>query len=154
MYTQIIAAELNGDRVIAAASSKELAKHGLTIGLKNYSAAYATGLLVARRLLNKLGLDEIYTGVEEVTGDVVSTEVNGRTYFVPEVDEDKKPFRALLDIGIKNTTTGARIFGALKGASDGGLDIPHSNKRFPGYSRDTKTFEADVHKVTNISSPQ
>jgi large subunit ribosomal protein L5e len=143
---QIVAAEINGDKVLCAANSKELIKHGLSVGLKNYAAAYSTGLLVARRLLKKLGLDEVYAGNEETTGDVISTEVNGRTYFVDEVDEEKKPFRALLDIGIKNTTTGARIFAVLKGAADGGLDIPHSNKRFPGYSRDTKTFEADVHK--------
>lgn len=98
-------------------------------------------------MLKQLGLDELYTGVEEPTGEVVTTEgENGRTYYVSEVDDDKKPFRALLDVGIKNTTTGSRVFGALKGASDGGLDIPHSNKRFPGYVRDTKTFEAETHK--------
>jgi len=34
--------------------------------LKNYAAAYCTGLLIARRLLNKLGLDEAYEGVDEV----------------------------------------------------------------------------------------
>ena len=75
-----------------------------------------------------------HVGVEEATGEIVSTEVNGRTFFVDEVDEEKKPFRALLDVGIKNTTTGAKVFAALKGASDGGLDIPHSHKRFPGMS--------------------
>lgn len=139
-------AEIGGDKVLCSATSSELAKHGLTVGLKNYSAAYCTGLLLARRLLKQIGLDELYTGVEEPTGNVVSTEVNGRTYFVEEVDEEKRPFRALLDVGIKNTTTGARVFGAMKGASDGGLDIPHSNKRFPGYTRDTKQFDAEAHK--------
>jgi len=143
---QIIYAEIAGDVVLCSANSKELAKHGLSVGLKNYAAAYCTGLLVARRLLKQLGLDELYSGVEEPTGEVVSTEVNGRTYYVGEVDEDKRPFRALLDVGIKNTTTGAKVFAALKGASDGGLDIPHSNKRFPGYNRDTKTFDASMHK--------
>lgn len=34
-------------------------------------------------------------------------------------------FRAFLDVGLARTTTGARVFGALKGAVDGGLDIPH-----------------------------
>lgn len=144
---QIVYAEIDGDKVLCSASSKELAKYGLPVGLKNYAAAYCTGLLLARRLLQQLGLDEVYTGVEEPTGDVVSTEVNGRTFFVENVDEDKRPFRALLDVGIKNTTTGAKVFGAMKGASDGGLDIPHSNKRFPGYNRDTKTFEAETHKA-------
>jgi len=40
-----------------------------------------------------------------------------------------------LDIGLARTTTGARIFGALKGACDGGINVPHSDKRFPGYTR-------------------
>jgi large subunit ribosomal protein L5e len=144
---QVIYAEINGDKVLCSANSKELIKHGLTTGLKNYAAAYCTGLLLARRLLKQIGLDETYTGVEEPTGEVVSTEVNGRTYFVGEVDDEKRPFRALLDVGIKNTTTGAKVFGAMKGASDGGLDIPHSNKRFPGYNRDTKSFDAATHKA-------
>lgn len=30
------------------------------MGLTNYAAAYCTGLLVARRMLNKLGLDKHY----------------------------------------------------------------------------------------------
>lgn len=143
---QIVYAEINGDKVLCSAHSRELAKYGLTVGLKNYAAAYSTGLLLARRLLTKLGLDEVYSGVEEPTGEVISTEVNGRTFFVESVDEEKRPFRALLDVGIKNTTTGAKVFGAMKGASDGGLDIPHSHKRFPGYNRDTKQFDAAIHK--------
>jgi len=146
VLVQVIYAEIGGDKVLASAHSKELSKYGLEVGLKNYAAAYSTGLLLARRLLAQLGLDETYSGVEEPTGEVVSTEVNGRTYFVEEVDEEKRPFRALLDVGIKNTTTGAKVFGALKGASDGGLDIPHSERRFPGYNRDTKQFDAAVHK--------
>jgi len=146
---QVIYAEITGDKVLCSASSKELPKYGLKVVLKNYSAAYCTGLLVARRLLKQLGLEEAYPGVEEVTGEVVTctNEVNGRTYFVDELDDEKKPFRCLLDVGIKNTTTGARVFGALKGASDGGLDIPHSEKRFPGYVRDTKQFDSETHKA-------
>ena len=49
--------------------------------------------------------------------------------------QEKKPFRAILDVGIQTTSTGNRVFGVLKGASDGGLDIPQSEKRFPGYDR-------------------
>jgi large subunit ribosomal protein L5e len=143
---QVVYSEIEGDKVLCSASSSELPKYGLSVGLKNYAATYCTGLLLARRLLKQLGLDETYTGVEEPTGNVVSTKVNGRTYFVEEVDEDRKPFRCLLDVGIRNTTTGARVFAAMKGASDGGLDIPHSNKRFPGYTRDTKAYDAEVHK--------
>uniref|UniRef100_A0A7S4JQQ7 Large ribosomal subunit protein uL18 C-terminal eukaryotes domain-containing protein n=1 Tax=Odontella aurita TaxID=265563 RepID=A0A7S4JQQ7_9STRA len=143
---QIAYALIDGDRILAQASSLELPRYGLSVGLKNYAAAYCTGLLVARRVLQKLGLDDLYEGNTDVDGEVVSTEVDGTTYFVDEVDEDKRPFRCLLDVGCRATTTGCRIFGALKGAADGGLDIPHSEKRFPGYDRDAKDYDADMHR--------
>jgi len=131
---------------LCQASSTELPRYGLKVGLKNYAAAYCTGLLVARRLLEKVGLGDTYEGNTEVDGEVVKTEYDGKTYFVEEVDDDKKPFRALLDVGCRPTTTGCRIFGALKGAADGGLDVPHSEKRFPGYDRDAKEYDADMHR--------
>merc|ERR1712003_77946 len=143
---QIAYSLIDGDRILTQASSKELGRYGLTVGLKNYAAAYCTGLLCARRLLQKVGLDDVYEGNTEVDGEVVSTEYDKKTYYVEEVDDDKRPFRALLDVGCKPTTTGARIFGALKGAADGGLDIPHSEKRFPGYDRDAKEYDADMHR--------
>ncbi|KAF7418673.1 hypothetical protein HZH68_001326 [Vespula germanica] len=34
----------------------------------------------------------------------------------------------------------------MKGAVDGGLNIPHSTKRFPGYDSESKSFNADVHR--------
>lgn len=143
---QIAYALIDGDRILAQATSKELGRYGLTVGLKNYAAAYCTGLLCARRLLQKIGLDDVYEGNTEVDGAISSTEYNKKKYYVSEVDEDKRPFRALLDVGTKATTTGCRIFGALKGASDGGLDIPHSEKRFPGYDRESKEYDADMHR--------
>merc|ERR1711957_955964 len=39
------------------------------------------------------------------------------------------------------------VFAALKGAVDGGLDIPHSEKRFPGYDNESKSLSADVHRA-------
>merc|ERR1711918_39533 len=35
------------------------------------------------------------------------------------------------------------VFGCMKGASDGGINVPHSTKRFPGYQR------AKVEEETN-----
>jgi large subunit ribosomal protein L5e len=143
---QIAYALVDGDRILAQAQSTELFRYGLKVGLKNYAAAYCTGLLCARRLLQKVGLDDVYEGNTEVDGTVVSTEYDNKKYFVEEVDDDKRPFRCLLDVGCKPTTTGHRVFGALKGAADGGLDIPHSEKRFPGYDRDSKEYDADMHR--------
>lgn len=108
------------------------------MGLTNYAAAYCTGLLVARRLLNKLGLDSLYAGCTEVTGEEFNVE---------PVDDGPGAFRCYLDVGLARTTTGARVFGAMKGAVDGGLNIPHSVKRFPGYSAEAKNFNADVHRA-------
>ena len=143
---QIAYAMIDGDRILCAARSSELGRYGLEVGLKNYAAAYCTGLLCARRMLDSIGLASAYEGNTEVDGNVVKTEHEGKTYFVSEVDGERKPFRCLLDVGTKATTTGCRIFGALKGACDGGLDIPHSNKRFPGYDKETKKYDAEMHK--------
>lgn len=40
-------------------------------------------------------------------------QVNGEDYSV-EPAESRRPFRALLDVGLIRTTTGNRVFGALK----------------------------------------
>nr|GEW99696.1 60S ribosomal protein L5-like [Tanacetum cinerariifolium] len=37
-------------------------------------------------------------------------------------------------------------FGPLKGALDGGIDIPHSEKRFAGYSKDGKQLDVEVYR--------
>merc|ERR1712032_555930 len=71
--------------------------------------------------------------------------VDGEMYEV-EKDGDKAPFTCVLDVGLTRTTTGAKVFGALKGAADGGLAIPHSPKRFPGYDREAKELDAETHK--------
>jgi large subunit ribosomal protein L5e len=140
---QIIYATIQGDRVVAAADSTELARYGIMAGLKNYAAAYATGLLVGRRLLKNLGLDSAFVGNKEATGE---------EYHVAEDFEgERRPFRCILDVGLARTTVGARVFGALKGAADAGLDIPYSVRRFPGFTggdKDNKEgeYNANVHK--------
>jgi large subunit ribosomal protein L5e len=53
---------LKGDKCLVSASSDELKQFNITCGLSNYAACYATGLLCARRLLNKVGLDKQYEG--------------------------------------------------------------------------------------------
>ncbi|KAJ8957598.1 hypothetical protein NQ314_006524 [Rhamnusium bicolor] len=100
---QIAYSRIEGDKIVCAAYSHELPKYGVKTGLTNYAAAYATGLLLARRL-------------------------------------------CYLDVGLQRTSTGARVFAAMKGAVDGGLNIPHSTKRFPGYDGESKSFNAEVHR--------
>jgi large subunit ribosomal protein L5e len=136
---QITYATIRGDRVLCAASSFELKKYGVTAGLTNYAASYATGLLIARRLLKQLGMDKMYAG---------QTKVDGNDYDVTQhANEERRPFLAVLDVGLARTTTGNRAFGALKGATDGGLNVPHNTKRFPGASSgDEGKYDAKKHK--------
>merc|ERR1712070_1239881 len=55
-------------------------------------------------------------------------------------------FKALLDVGLKRTTLGSKIFSAMKGAFDGGLEIPHSEKKFYGYDPDEKSYDAESNR--------
>jgi len=134
IIAQIVASKIIGDVVVCAAYSHELPRYGVKTGLTNYAAAYCVGLLVARRLLTKLKMDKLYEGATEVTGE---------DFTVQPVD-GPRPFKCILDVGLARTTTGARVFGVLKGALDGGLYIPHSEKRFPGYK--DGEYNPEVHK--------
>lgn len=132
--------EINGDKIFASAYSHELRAYGIEHGLTNWAAAYATGLLLARRVLKKLGLDESFTGVEEPDGEYTLTEA-------AETDDgERRPFKAFLDVGLSRTSTGARVFGVMKGASDGGILVPHSENRFPGYDMETEELDAETLK--------
>jgi len=133
LICQIVAADIDHDRVIESAYSHELPQFGVKAGLTNYSAAYCTGLLLARRVNAKFNLN--YEG---------QTNVDGSFFEVEPTDGESHPFQAFLDVGLARTTTGARIFGALKGACDGGLNIPHNDKRFPG----SKKTEGSKHEAS------
>jgi large subunit ribosomal protein L5e len=76
-----------------------------------------------------------------------STEPDGEYFEVEALEDGPRPFKAFLDVGLQRTTTGSRIFGCLKGAVDGGLSIPYSESRFPGYDRAEK--KGDPELLTN-----
>ena len=106
-------------------------------------AAYAVGLLVARRALTQLGLADKYEGVTEVEGEFKLTEREG--------EDGPRPFKCFLDTGLKRTSTGSRVFGVLKGASDGGIFIPHSENRFPGYDMEGKELDSETLRKYIVS---
>jgi large subunit ribosomal protein L5e len=81
------------------------ARYGVKVGLTNYAAAYCTGLLLARRLLSKFNLDKLYAGTTDITGD----------YFcVEDAADGPGAFRCCLDVGLARTSTGAKVFAAMK----------------------------------------
>uniref|UniRef100_A0A915CMH0 Large ribosomal subunit protein uL18 n=1 Tax=Ditylenchus dipsaci TaxID=166011 RepID=A0A915CMH0_9BILA len=121
VIAQIAYSRIEGDVVVCAAYAHELPKYGIKVGLTNYAAAYATGLLLARRHLKKLNLDSVYKGVEEV---------NGEDYNVEQEGDNPNPFMAVLDVG----------------AADGGINVPHSETRFFGYDPESKEYNAEAHR--------
>merc|ERR1712070_891690 len=140
---QVVSSKLKGDICHTAAYAHELPRYGLSVGLTNYSAAYCVGLLCARRLLQKYGLDEKFEGTEEVTTEFEDCFVHNED----DDDEDgPKAFHALLDVGLKRTTLGSKIFAAMKGAFDGGLEIPHNEKKFYGYDPDEGEYDAESNR--------
>jgi len=132
---QVIYPTISGDRVICSAYAHELPIYGLTVRLTNYSAAYCVGLLCARRCLAKFGLDKIYNGIDDPSGEDLTLE---------SVEGGPRPFTVILDIGLSIASTGSKQFAVLKGALDGGLNIPHNEKRFVGYDNTTKKFDPDA----------
>jgi large subunit ribosomal protein L5e len=60
------------------------------------------------------------------------------------IEDGPRPFKAFLDVGLKRTSTGSRLFGAVKGASDGGIYIPHGENRFPGFDIESKSLDAEL----------
>ena len=55
--------------------------------------------------MKKFKLDSLYEG---------NTNVDGEIFTVDDVDEGPGAFRACLDTGLARTSTGARVFGAMK----------------------------------------
>jgi len=134
---QIAYSRIEGDVVVASAYAHELPRYGVKHGLTNYAAAYCTGLLLARRHLKKIGLHDTYKGLQDVSGADYNVEKEG---------DNPAPFRAVLDVGLARTSTGAKVFAAMKGVADGGIDVPHSETRFFGYDPEAKTYNAEAHR--------
>ncbi|KAM8784489.1 LOW QUALITY PROTEIN: large ribosomal subunit protein uL18-like [Rhynchonycteris naso] len=124
---------IEGDVIVCTAYAHDLPKYGVKVSLTNYAAAYCTGLLLAHRLLNRFGMDQIDEGQGKMTDD---------EHNVKSIDGQPGTFACCLIAGLVRTTTGNKVLGALKGAMGGSLSIPHSTKQFPGYFLE-ESYSAD-----------
>lgn len=79
-------------------------------------------------------MDQVYEGQVEVTGDEFNVE---------SVDGQPGAFSCYLDAGLARTSTGNKVFAALKGAVDGGLSIPHRSVSVDG-CRDVCTLISEL----------
>ena len=87
---------------VCAVYAHQLPKYGVKAGLTNYAVALCTGLLLACRLLNRFGMDKIYKGQVEVTGDEHNME---------SVDSQPGAFTCYFDAGLAKTTTENSFWG-------------------------------------------
>ena len=149
---QVVWSTIDGDKVKVQADSSELKKWGVTAGLTNFSAAYATGLLTSRRLLKTLDKEnktEEYTPEYFKLFDLVQ-EADGSDFDFNQLclqkDIGYRPFTCYLDLGLVRATRGNRVFAAMKGAIDGGINIPHSPKIFPQKKVEKKKVVAQPAK--------
>jgi len=148
VVVQVAYATILGDKIISQATSMELPKYGIKAGLKNHAAAYLTGLLAARRTLKHFGLADTFKGHEEADGE---------EFHIEDEENDQRPVKCILDVGIRRTVAGGRMWGALKGAVDGGLHVPHNTKKFPGYSPaedkgSEASYDAEAHKARILAN--
>lgn len=157
---QVVWSTIAGDKIKTSADSFELKRFGLTAGLTNYSAAYCTGLLTARRLLNLLDeenkkrdikseIAKTFNLVPEATGEYVDI-----SKLAEKKGIEQRPFTCYLDLGLVRATSGNRVFAAMKGAVDGGIHIPHSDKIFPKVKTDKKDAKSkDAKTTTGAANP-
>jgi large subunit ribosomal protein L18 len=61
--------------------------------------------------------------------------------------------KAILDIGLRPAKKGSRIFAALKGGLDAGLDVPHSEEMLPKENRIKGEHIANYAKMI-LSNPE
>ena len=65
---------------------------------------------------------------------------------VGDNDDDPEAIRACLNVELAKTSTGAKVFTALKGAVDGEREVSHSEKRFVGHDNKAESLK-DVHRA-------
>ena len=61
--------------------------------------------VIAWQVLTKFNLADAYKGQEDPTGE---------DYNVEQAEDGPRPFTCLLDTGLKRTSTGSKVFAALK----------------------------------------
>ena len=83
-----------------------------------------------------VGLKELKkSGWKGYTGNVPASYLLG--LICAKEAKKHKVKQAILDVGLHGSTKGSRLYAALKGAVDGGLEVAHSEEIFPDEKRIT-----------------
>jgi len=97
---QFVDYNLKGDKILISAKSVDLKSLGYTLHTGNVSAAYLTGLLAGKKLLNT-----------KFKGDCI------------------------VDLGLQSSLYGGRLYAAVKGIVDSGVNLRVSDVVFPTEDR-------------------
>lgn len=100
MIVQLVNFAQEGDKILTSARSCDLKKLGFTLHTGNISAAYLTGMLAGRRLLNSGHNEEV-----------------------------------IVDLGLQKIKYGSRLFAAVKGLVDSGVNVKVGETVFPEENR-------------------
>ncbi|GJR54764.1 zinc finger, CCHC-type containing protein [Tanacetum coccineum] len=119
IIAQVVSASIVGDMVLATVYAHELPQYGLKVWLTNYATAYCTRHLLACRVLKMLEMDQEYLGNVEIAG--------GHYVLLLTLAFSELPLAIVFLVLLRNV---------IHGALDGGLNIPHSEKRFAGFNKD------------------
>ena len=84
-------------------------------------------------LLTVRSKDLIKLGWKYNSGNIPSSYLTGLLFGKKALALKHK--EAILDIGLKHSVNGSRIYAALKGIIDAGFKVPHNNKIFPSEDR-------------------
>ena len=68
-------------------------------------------------------------------------------YLIGKKAKDAKVTKAILDLGFYDLIKGSKIYAAVKGAVDAGLDVPHDKKIFPSEDRISGKHISDYKKI-------
>ncbi len=117
-------------RLLRSAAPRAVVRKTLNQTLVQIVEADATG---DRVLASARSLDLKEHGWSAGTGNVPAAYLTG--YLAGKRAVAKGVKGAVLDIGLQEPTKGGRVFAALKGMLDAGLQVPHSKEILPGKDR-------------------
>merc|ERR1712224_597391 len=137
VITQVLYSSVLDDNVVCSSYAHKLYLFEYHLGLKNYAASYCVGLICARRFLSKFDFFKVYLTYRKLY-DGLCIKAGSESCWSTLI--------LILDIGIKRSSTGSRLFAVTKGAIDEGVNMPYNIRRLVGFNNNTLFISFDCFK--------
>jgi len=120
--------------------------------LKRMQVQVAEALLIGDKMLASTNSNDLVSfGWRAPSGNIPAAYLTG--YLLGKKAVAAGVEKAILDIGMANTTAGARMFATLKGVTDAGLQIPHEEDVLPSNARIVGEHIAEYAKKLQEADP-